>query len=197
MSDHPDDAVMALEPTGAPPSRGELEDGLRLVFHHLLESRLVQADVAATLKALVETLVASGALPHGEYERRRQRELDSHVERLQERPVVQLARAQDKYALEDLPKIDCASIIPICQARCCKLTVCLSAQDLDERVITWDYGKPYQIRKRESDGYCNHSEPETRRCGVYQHRPGICRSYDCRNDKRIWADFERRILQQE
>ncbi|HZS38608.1 MAG TPA: YkgJ family cysteine cluster protein [Polyangia bacterium] len=197
MSDHPDDAVMALEPTSAPPSRGELEDGLRLVFHNLIESRLVQADVAATLKALVETLVASGALPHGEYERRRQRELDSHVERLHERPVVQLARAQDKYALEDLPKIDCASIIPICQARCCKLTVCLSAQDLDERVITWDYGKPYQIRKRDSDGYCNHSEPETRRCGVYPHRPGICRSYDCRNDKRIWADFERRILQQE
>ncbi len=195
MDEPPKDALMALAPSDAPPSRGELEDGLRLVLHHLLESRLVQADVAATLRALVDTLIASGALKPEEYERRRQHELDAHVERLRERPIAQIDKVVDKYALENLPQINCAEIIPICQARCCKLTVCLSPQDLDERVLLWDYGKPYQIRKRDSDGYCNHSAPETRACTVYQHRPAICRTYDCRRDKRIWADFDKRILQ--
>jgi Fe-S-cluster containining protein len=31
------------------------------------------------------------------------------------------------------------------------------------------------------------------RCSIYAQRPVPCRAYDCRNDKRIWADFERRI----
>jgi hypothetical protein len=25
----------------------------------------------------------------------------------------------------------------------------------------------------------------------------VCRAYDCRNDKRIWADFERKIVSPE
>jgi len=175
--------------------REEVEDGLRFLLHQLTEHRLVQADLNATLKALVETLIAHGALHPGEYERRRQRALDAATDRLQERPMVQVGAAVDKYA-EPAPQIDCAAIYPICKARCCKLNVHLSAQDLDERVIHWDYGKPYQIRKRPEDNYCVHSEPETGRCGVYLQRPAICRSYDCRNDKRIWVDFEQRILQE-
>jgi Fe-S-cluster containining protein len=193
----PKDALPALEPDPAPPTRQELEDGLRFVFHQTTQARLTQSDLQATLKALIDTLVARGILPPEDYERRRQRELDVHVDRLRERPVVRMDKAIDKYAIEKLPEIDCAAIMPVCQARCCRLTVCLSAQDLDEGLFRWDYGKPYQIRKREDDGYCTHSEPETRRCTVYQHRPATCRTYDCRQDKRIWVDFERRILRSE
>jgi Fe-S-cluster containining protein len=193
MADDNDDMIPAVEPDARPPARGEVEDGLRLMLHHATQGRLVHADLQATIKALVDTLVAHGALPPEEYERRRQRELDVHVERLRERPVARMEKAIDKYAIDDLPDVDCASILPICKAACCRLTVCLSAQDLDERIFNWDYGKPYQIRKRD-DGYCNHSHPETRGCTVYQHRPATCRTYDCREDKRIWADFEKRIL---
>ena len=32
------------------------------------------------------------------------------------------------------------------------------------------------------------------RCGVYQNRPLICRTYSCRNDKRIWLDFENYVV---
>jgi Fe-S-cluster containining protein len=173
--------------------RGELEEALRFLNHTTLGNRLEQADVAATLTALVETLVAHGVLPPAEYERRRQRALDAQKLLLEETPEVRFGEAVDKYALKDLPQIDCASIIPICKARCCTLKVYCSAQDLDERVVHWDYSRPYQIRKRD-DGYCAHSEPETRRCGIYERRPAICRTYDCRKDKRIWADFDKRIL---
>jgi len=174
-------------------ARSELEEALRFLNHNATQTRLTQAEVAATLKALVDTLVARGLLPLAEYERRRQRALDTATRALEEHPVVRLGEAVDKYALTDLPDIDCASLIPVCKARCCTMTVHCSAQDLDERVVQWDYSRPYQIRKRDDD-YCVHSEPETYRCGIYAKRPAICRTYDCRRDRRIWRDFDKRIL---
>ena len=173
--------------------RGELEEALRFLNHNSLADRLDRADVAATVTALVETLVAHGVLPPAEYERRRQRALDQQKQLLEEQPEVRFGEAVDKYALDHLPDIDCASILPVCEARCCTLNVFCSAQDLDERVVQWDYSRPYRIRKRD-DGYCVHSDSATRRCGVYDKRPAICRTYDCRNDKRIWKDFDKRVL---
>ena len=60
-------------------------------------------------------------------------------------------------------------------------------------MIRWDYGQPYLIRQRKSDGYCVHNDPTTRACTVHAQRPRTCRVYDCRSDKRIWTDFEQRI----
>lgn len=86
------------------------------------------------------------------------------------------------------------SILPICGGRCCTLHFALSTQDLDEGVIRWDYGRPYLIRQRASDGRCVHSDPERGHCTAYEHRPLPCRTYDCRDDPRIWADFDKKIL---
>ena len=105
---------------------------------------------------------------------------------------VALHTGSDKYAAVAV-EIPCAELIPLCGARCCSFTFPLSTQDLDEGVIRFDYGKPYMIRQRSSDGYCVHSDPITRACDAHAARPGTCRSYDCRNDKRIWIDFENRI----
>ncbi len=173
--------------------RDDLEEALRFLNHNTQAGRLAHADVTATLSALIETLVARGVLPAAEYERRRQRALDAQRIALEDHPDVRLGPAVDKYALTDVPQIDCASIIPICKSRCCTLSVYCSAQDLDEHVVKWDYARPYRLRKRE-DNYCVHSEAETRRCGIYDKRPAVCRTYDCRKDKRIWVDFDKRIL---
>jgi hypothetical protein len=174
-----------------PADRDQIETGLRNLLHHAIEARLDHAGLAATVKALVDTLVASGALAPEAFERNRQRALDVAVEELAERPLVEIGKAVDKYAVAS-PDVDCAALLPLCRARCCAMTVCLSAQDLDERALDWDYGRPYQIRRRE-DGYCAHSEPDTRRCGAYARRPAVCRSYDCRKDPRVWIDFDQRI----
>jgi Fe-S-cluster containining protein len=141
---------------------------------------------------MVETLIARGALPIEEYEKRRQSTLEREQARARNDLGPIVSQIPDKYALEKLPEIDCAARLHLCQARCCTLVFPLSVQDLDERVVRWDYGKPYQIARR-PDGYCVHNQAGTCQCNVYAQRPGICRTYDCRNDKRIWLDFENRV----
>jgi Fe-S-cluster containining protein len=107
---------------------------------------------------------------------------------------VSLDLGVDKYEVEPL-EIPCAELMHLCHARCCRLTFALSTKDLDEGVIRWDYGQPYLIRQRASDGYCVHCDPDKLTCSVHAHRPRVCRVYDCRDDKRIWIDYAQRIPQ--
>jgi hypothetical protein len=106
---------------------------------------------------------------------------------------VSLDLGASKYATTpaDVP---CAELIPLCGARCCSLSFALSTEDLDEGVIRWDYGQPYLIAQRASDGFCVHNDPDTRFCTVHHHRPRVCRSYDCRNDPRVWIDYSQRLV---
>jgi hypothetical protein len=188
MADQPQDGG---SPTNDPVTRDQLDAAMRTLERYQGEARLAHAELAARVTALVETLAAGDRLALAEYEHRRKRALERLRGSLEER--AQLGPDVDKYALEELPQIDCASILPICKARCCTLSVCLSARDLNEGILSWDYQRPYQIRRRQ-DGYCVYSELGSRRCGVYQSRPAPCRTYDCRRDPRIWVDFEQRIL---
>ena len=98
----------------------------------------------------------------------------------------------DKYSVES-PDVPCGELIPLCHGRCCKFVFALSSQDLDEGLIRFDYGQPYMIRQRSTDGYCTHSDAETRACTVHASRPRTCRVYDCRTDKRVWTDYANRI----
>jgi Fe-S-cluster containining protein len=170
----------------------DVAQGLR--FTHLTQHQTRQklAELSASFYAVVETLVARGVVPLDEYERRRQATLEREAAKLRAEPQPVLSPIPDKYALQKLPEIDCEARVHLCKARCCTLVFPLSVQDLDERVVRWDYARPYQIGRR-PDGYCIHNQPGTCRCQVYEHRPGVCRQYDCRNDKRIWSDFEQRI----
>lgn len=98
---------------------------------------------------------------------------------------------RDKYEVEG-PPINCAERIHLCKAACCRLNVHLTKQDLHEGVVKWDVGNPYSIRQREDD-WCTHCHPTTKRCQVHRKRPLACRLYDCREDARIWEDFEKAI----
>jgi len=98
----------------------------------------------------------------------------------------------DKYAFPDGVRIDCESRLHLCKAACCALVFPLSEQDIEEGVVRWDPESPYLNARRE-DGYCQHLA-ESRQCSIYSQRPVPCRAFDCRNDRRIWLDFERRIV---
>jgi Fe-S-cluster containining protein len=170
----------------------DVERGLRfnhLVAHHTREQL---SELAASHYALIETLIARGIVPIDEYEKRKQGTAKREEEKTRNEMSPRISVIPDKYKLEQLPEIDCEARLPLCKARCCTLSFNLSVQDLDERVVRWDYAKPYQIGRR-ADGYCVHNEAGTCQCNVYEHRPGVCRQYDCRKDKRIWVDFDARI----
>lgn len=173
-----------------PLSQKEMDRGLR--FAHLVTTmtQIETREALAFARALGNLLIDRGLVTVEEMQAR----LNDAREQVEERPIpkVMLAQGGDKYAAENNVLIDCLERIPLCQARCCTFGFCLTEQDLDESVARWDYGQPYWIRKR-SDGYCVHCDPHTYQCRIFEHRPYVCRAYDCRNDKRVWIDFERRI----
>ena len=102
----------------------------------------------------------------------------------------------DKYAIpsEKMPEIDCDARHHLCHGACCALRFPLSSQDLEEGVVRWDLGVPYLNRQSRVDRRCVHQHRATYQCSIYEHRPGICRAYSCKNDTRIWLDFENRVI---
>lgn len=163
---------------------GDLEQGLR--FDHALISinRHFGQEGTACAQALAELLLEKGVLTPEELEAR----IASHREELAKSPEIKLSKGPDKYTGERV-EIDCRPRLHLCHAACCTFKFFLSVQDLDEGVVQWDYSRPYWIRQS-ADGYCAHNLPDTLACAIHSHRPYTCRLYDCREDKRIWLDFE-------
>ena len=104
---------------------------------------------------------------------------------------IRLSLVTDKYDVES-PPIDCASRLHLCGARCCSFEVALSPQDIKEGQIPFEIDRPYLLPR----------DPETKRCACmdeqgactkYEYRPATCRTYDCREDARVWIDYEKRI----
>jgi Fe-S-cluster containining protein len=145
-----------------------------------------------TVEALAELLIAKGVLRLRELEERKQAIARADEEE-RRHPAVHLVATGDKYAAAGAAPIDCENRLHLCRARCCKLWFALSVQDLEERIVRWNYARPYAVAQR-ADGYCVHQAAgDGHRCGIYQHRPLVCRTYSCREDQRIWLDFERYV----
>jgi Fe-S-cluster containining protein len=168
----------------------EIERGLRFAHVMMSVNQDQGNEAVAYVQALADVLVEKGLLQHEELEEPLERAREEVAQVLM--PRVRLAEMGDKYAEGQSVDIDCASLIPLCHGRCCTFRFFLTKQDLDEGAARWDYGNPYWI-KQAADGYCTHSDPQTRACTIHAKRPHVCRQYDCRSDKRVWIDFEQRI----
>jgi Fe-S-cluster containining protein len=168
----------------------EVERGLQFTHVMMSVNQDQGNEAVAYVQALADALIEKGIL--------NQEDLEAPLENARKEvaqvlmPRVRLADMGDKYAEGQSVEIDCFARLPLCHARCCTFKFFLTKQDLDEGVARWDYGNPYWI-KQAKDGYCTHSDPQTRGCTIHDQRPHVCRQYDCRNDKRIWIDFEKRI----
>jgi hypothetical protein len=175
--------------------RDELIRGL-LYMHNRANANTAQVHEAnAAVQALIEVLEDAGVLDRAELEQRwrdaRVRLQHEYVDRGMAVAVQEFEVS--KYEFAGGPVIDCEARLPLCGAACCKLPLALSAEDVREGVLTWDTGRPYMMA-RGADHYCVHLDRQTRRCGVYGQRPIPCRGYDCRGDRRIWLDFDARII---
>ena len=211
MADQETDHAYGTAAPDAPATRTELERAIRNLNLADLELRDTLLKLAARVVALtdeltrridgVEPLPAPPGTPAPPPTRTVEAATDAAVQSTLTAIRVSDARLATRVSLDyggpkyttESPAIPCAELIPLCHARCCALSFALSTEDLDEGVICWDYGQPYLIRQRASDGYCVHNDPDGRGCTVHSFRPRVCRSYDCRGDKRVWIDYDQRI----
>jgi len=160
----------------------ELESELKALAATLAD-RNDHADIARRFEWLVETLIMRGQIPASF------RRLLAKVGN--ERSTVRLATFRDKYQVPTAD-IDCASRIPLCGARCCTMDVTLSAQDVVEGGIPFDVTQPYALPRDPTTKKCVCMNTDGA-CTIYERRPGACRAYDCRHDRRVWIDFDARI----
>jgi Fe-S-cluster containining protein len=142
--------------------------------------------LAERLERLIDLLISRGHLApaHGRMIRRLKGVQPS---------AVRLSVVQDKRSIPS-SGVDCASLLHLCKGRCCAMRVSLSEEDLAEHRLAWDLQQPYVLRRDPDHGYCSYIG-EAGRCQVYDDRPATCRQYDCRNDPRVWLDWEQRIPQ--
>jgi hypothetical protein len=150
-------------------------------------------DAVATIEALVELLTEAG-LPPEQLEAARARAAEKVRRRFIERGMAVVRQDFDvpKREFPDGAEIDCENRVALCGAACCRLSVGLSGEDVREGILRWDVENPYMLERADS-GWCVHMESGSCRCTVYEARPIPCRGFDCRQDQRIWLDFEARI----
>jgi Fe-S-cluster containining protein len=185
------------------PMSGDEEQAVMGLRHcHQQMNTLAQQIYAASAEigALVRVLHERGLVTDEELAAHRQAEEQRLEAIFQEHEIGVLMdeNIPDKYAVtpDEIPIIDCASRYHICRAACCALRFPLSKQDLDEGIVRWELGHPYRNRQG-PDGLCVHLDRGTHGCSIYEHRPGICRIYDCRKDSRIWLDFDKGLINPE
>jgi len=178
--------------------RDEVVGGLLYCHHRENTNTGKTLEVAAFAYGLIELLLEKGLITEEELNERKRQVAQRLVEKLEDDGTgVMLQQPEiDKYAFEGGAQIDCENRVKLCRAACCRLRFALSKQDLEEGVVQWELSRPYLIR-RGSDGYCGHFERDSQSCTIYQQRPVPCRAYDCRGDKRIWADFEKKVVSPE
>lgn len=173
-------------------SRDELERALAAAYRLEMRTGYRAGRVEALLMAVVKSLVDSGVVDRAAFDSALAARHNARRTRGPSLQVLLGPPGEDKYAIESPPDLDCEALLPICQARCCRLVFPLTAQDLEEGVVSWSYRQPYTIL-RGDDGRCVHQAPGGCHCSIYRQRPTVCRQYDCRKDPRIWTDFEARI----
>jgi len=148
------------------------------------------------LHGLVDVLLAKGMLDGEELAAAIEpvrRELQARGEARGPGLSIRIQAPQDEAS--EGAAVDCEARLPICRAACCRLEFALSVDEIEAGHVRWDLGRPYFIR-HERDGCCTHLGAGGG-CGVYAHRPGVCRRYSCEHDTRIWNNFDRMELNTE
>jgi len=175
--------------------RQETADGLFYTHTRLSQNTNRILETSAFLYGLIELLSERGLITIDQLDGRKKVVAERLTIQLKEKGLGVMLQdpEEDKYTFKGEVEIDCENRVQFCQAACCRLRFALSKQDVYEGLIKWDLGRPYLIAQGQ-DGYCTHFERSTCRCTVRDKRPVPCRGYDCRKDKRIWIDFENKIV---
>ncbi len=173
-------------------ARVSTEEELRALGRELIERSERNEQTIAELGAVIDTLctilVKKGDLNEGHV--RVVQKAKKHA-KVAVTPQIELDSTTDKYEVVN-SEVDCGARMHLCHGRCCSFTIRLSEQDVREGELEWQIDKPYLLSK-DRLGYCVYQQKDTGFCGTYQNRPALCRRYDCKEDRRIWLDYEKMI----
>lgn len=174
--------------------REEVAGGLRYTHTRANANTRKLLEIASFAYAAIDLLAEKGLLQIEELDERKKTIAERMVKKFIDEGmgITHQEKEQDKYTF-DAVQIDCESRLHLCKAACCRLRFALSKQDVEEGIVKWDFAHPYFIA-RGADGYCIHMDRTKLNCTVHANRPVPCRGYDCRKDKRIWADFEEKVV---
>ena len=177
MGSDGDDAALRAELTS-------IADAIDLAPADSVDAIARLTELSARLERVVHLLIAREVLHEGDHK------LLDRLGKANRRQRVLLADRRDKHAVAS-PPIDCAALLPLCQGRCCSFRVKLDPIEVRDGALRWNLHEPYLL-ERAADGYCYQLDGDGR-CGCYDERPATCRAYDCRQDERVWLDFENRV----
>jgi len=179
-------------------ARAQIAEGLRYTHSRANSNTAKLLEVSSFAYAAIELLAEKGLIDIEVLDRKKKEVANRLVEKFRQEGIGAAYQdpEHDKYTFEKSVEIDCGSRLHLCKAACCRLRFALSHQDVEERIVQWDFAHPYFIAQNE-DGYCNHLDRSCMNCTIHDNRPVPCRAYDCRNDKRIWTNFDERIVSDE
>lgn len=176
----------------------EISEGLRYTHNRANANTAKLLEVSSFAYAAIELLANKGLIDIEVLDQKRKEVASRLVEKFRQEGIGAAYQdpEHDKYSFQNSVVIDCENRIHLCKAACCRLRFALSHQDVNEGIVQWDFAHPYFIAQGQ-DGYCRHLDPDRMNCSIHENRPVPCRAYDCRADKRIWSDFERRVVSPE
>lgn len=177
--------------------RSEIAGGLRYTHTRANANTGNLLEIASFAYAAIELLTEKGLLDITELDERKKTVAGRLVKKFinEGMGLTYQEKEQDKYTFE-AAMIDCETRLELCKAACCKMNFALSKQDVEEGIVKWNFARPYLIARCDN-GYCTHMDQDNLNCTIHSHRPVPCRGYDCRNDKRIWIDFEGKTVSPE
>lgn len=175
-----------------------MAEGLLYTHTRLTINTRKTLEASSFLYALVELLEERGLITIEELDLRKVEVAERLTQQYRENGMGALFQEPefDKYTFAEQVEIDCESRVHICRAACCRLPFALSKQDIREGIVHWDLGQPYLIAHNGNGSY-SHLDPSRRSCSVWEHRPVPCRAFNCRQDQRIWLDFENKTINPE
>ncbi|RPI75875.1 MAG: YkgJ family cysteine cluster protein [Desulfobacteraceae bacterium] len=176
---------------------GEVADGLLYTHARLTYNIQHTLKNASFLYALIELLDEKKIITIEELEERKRKTAEQLIKRFEDSRIGLLYQEpeEDKYLFEPKETIDCEPRLPVCKAICCRIPFALSKQDVEERTIRWEFGRPYLIG-HDDEGYCVHLDKKSYRCNIYEQRPVPCRGFNCKENERwsVWRDYEGSIM---
>lgn len=153
-------------------------------------------EIESFLYGLIDTLIAEGVIDKNAFEKTVKNVRDETLQKQEHfHAGIAISIDNDEHQ-ENFVPVNCEERLPVCNAVCCKLNFALSVAEIESGHVKWDLGQPYFIRQIKN-GYCTHLKSRKAcvdGCSIYDERPGVCRKYSCAEDKRIWMDFDKMLL---